>query len=112
MYQKGNRTDAGRSDADRSGSPFQGVRGSDESEASLRPHSVRTMCLRPGLGASHDAVRHFSSASDFKADEACEEQTGGEDRFLLSGGRSYPDDTKPGHGACDGVAGDSEKREG
>ena len=32
--------------------------------------------------------------------------------FLLSGGRSYPDDTKPGHGACDGVAGDSEKREG
>ena len=32
--------------------------------------------------------------------------------FLLSGGRSYPDDTKPGHGACDGVAGDSEKEKG
>ena len=73
---------------------------------------TRVKLLYVLIQSEHDAVRHFASASDFKADEACEEQTGGEDRFLLSGGRSYPDDTKPGHGACDGVAGDSEKREG
>mgnify|MGYP000388152229 CR=1 FL=1 len=111
--EKCNRTDAGRSDADRSGRPLFKVFGDPTRVKLLYVLIQSELCvcdLAEVLHMTQSAISH--QLRILKQMKLVKSRREGKTAFLLSGGRSYPDDTKPGHGACDGVAGDSEKREG